>query len=169
MPIQILDAQGIAKGIAGVADSAKALQGTIHELAVSCLAHVRDHGDTTLAVRLVSVLPSGQRRLALAQWFKVYSNGKMVISRDPKHGTFSCKLKDRVPEDFMVEEAVDCDYGDVEPEQRAAKPKSLKDLVAAIARFTKNDKTVEVDGVQQPVVSPELVKAAQKALAAITA
>jgi hypothetical protein len=169
MRVTILDAQGIAKGIADVATTAKAVQEDIHGLAVSCLAHVRDHGDTTLAVRLLGVLPSGQRRKTLAQWFKVYSTGKMLMALDPKHGTWSCKLKDRVPEDFKVDDAMDCDYGDLEPEQRAEKPKSLKDLVAAIARFTKNDKTVMVNGVLQPVVPAELVKAAQKALTAITA
>ena len=169
MSIVLMDAQATAKRIAGIAGTSKDLQREIHETAVSCLAHVRDHGDTTLAVRLIAVLPSGQRRKTLAQWFKVYSSGKMLIAQDPKHGTWSCKLKDRTAEDFLIDEAMTCEYGDLEPETRAEKPKSLKDLVAAIARFTKNDKTVEVDGVVQPVVSPELVKAAQKALAAITA
>lgn len=168
MSIVIQDAQGIARSIASIAKSAADVQTAIHETAVSCLAHVRDHGDTTLAMRLLTVLPSGQRRKTLAAWFKVYSTGKMNIAQD-KHGVWQCKLKDRTAEDFRVDEAMDCDYGDLEPEQRSEKPKTLKDLVAAIARFTKNDKTVEIDGVLQPVVSAELVRAAQKALSAITA
>lgn len=168
MSIVIQDAQGIARSIASIASSAVEVQTAIHETAVSCLAHVRDHGDTTLAVRLLTVLPSGQRRKTLAAWFSAYSSNKMNLFQD-KHGVWTCKLKDRVPEDFKVDDAMECDYGDLESEQRAAKPKTLKDLVAAIARFTKNDKTVEIDGVLQPVVSAELVKAAQKALSAITA
>jgi hypothetical protein len=166
MRVTILDAQGIAKGIADVSVTAQAVQADIHSLAVSCLAHVRDHGDTTLAVRLLGVLPSGQRRKTLAQWFKVYSSGKMLLNQDAKHGTWSCKLRDRTAEDFKVDEAMDCDYGDLEPESRVEKAKSLKDLVAAIARFTKNDKTLP-DGT--PVVSADVIKAAQKALSAITA
>jgi hypothetical protein len=169
MSIKLLDAQGIASGIASVASDAKAIQTRIHELAVSCLAHVRDHGDTTLAIRLVQVLPSGQRRKTLAQWFAVYSNNVMQLLQD-KNGNWTAKLKgSRKPEDFMVDEAMDCEYGDLEPEVRAAKPKTLADLVKMIAKFTTTDKTVVVDGVQVPVVPADVVKAAQKALAAISA
>ena len=166
MKIQLLDAQGIATGIAGIASSGKALQETIHAVAVSCLAHVRDHGDTTLAVRLLSVLPSGQRRNALAAWFKEYSTGKMNLFAD-KHGVWSCKLKDRTPEDFRVDDAMDTDYGDMSPEAKVRdKPMTLEDLVKVVAKFTKNDKTLK-DG-HTPVVGPELVRAAQKMLAAVT-
>jgi hypothetical protein len=168
MVIQLLDAQGIATGIAGIAGNAKALQETIHAVAVSCLAHVRDHGDTTLAVRLLSVLPSGQRRNALAAWFKTYSSGKLNLFAD-KHGVWSAKLlKDRTADDFKVDDAMDTNYGDMAPEAKVKdKPMTLEDLVKVIARFTKNDKTLK-DG-HTPMVGPDLVKAAQRALAAITA
>lgn len=167
MKFQLLDAQGIASRIASIAGSSTELQQSIHETAVSCLAHVRDHGDTTLAVRLLSVLPSGQRRNALAAWFKEYSTGKMNLFAD-KHGVWSCKLKDRVPEDFRVDDAADTNYGDMTPEAKVRdKPMDLQDLVKAIAKFTKNDKTLK-DG-HTPVVGPDLVKAAQKALLALTA
>jgi hypothetical protein len=169
MSITLMSQQDTAKRIVTIANGAKSLQTDIHETAVSCLAHVRDHGDTTLAVRLLAVLPSGQRRNTLAQWFKVYSNGKMSLVQD-KNKVWSCKLKqERVATDFLVDEAMTCEYGDLEPEAKAGKPKTLAQLVAAIAAFTKNDKTVVIDGVVTPIVSPELVKAAQKALTAITA
>src|SRR5271166_3769791 len=142
MKFQLLDAQGIAGRIAGIAGSAKALQSDIHETAVSCLAHVRDHGDTTLAVRLLSVLPSGQRRNALAAWFKEFSSGKMTLFAD-KHGVWSCKLKDRTAEDFRIDDAMDTEYGDLMPEAKVRdKPMTLEDLVKAVAKFTKNDKTL---------------------------
>lgn len=168
MTIVLQDAQGIARSIVTIAASATELQAAIHGTAVSCLAHVRDHGDTTLAVRLIGVLPSGQRREALANWFKVYSNKKMLLSRDAKHGTWSCRLiADRSVEDFKVDDAMVCDYGELVPEAKVRdKPMSLEDLVKVIAKFTKNDAKLK-DGT--PVVPADLVKAAQKALSAITA
>jgi hypothetical protein len=164
---KLLDAQGIATAIAAIAGSAKDVQTAIHETAVSCLAHVRDHGDTTLAVRLLAVLPSGIRRNTLAAWFNVYSSKKLSLFAD-KHGVWSAKLKERVPEDFKVDEAMNTEYGDLMPEAKVKdKALTLEDLVKVIARFTKNDKMLK-DG-HTPVVGPDLVRKAQIALAAITA
>jgi hypothetical protein len=167
MKIKLLDVAGITAGIATIATSAKDVQSAVHGLAVSCLAHVRDHGDTTLAVRLLAVLPSGQRRNTLAQWFKVYSSGKMSLFAD-KNGVWTAKLKERTPEDFKVEESMDVEYGDLLPEAKVRdKPMTLADLVKEIVKFTKNDKMLK-DG-HTPVVGADIVRAAQKALAAITA
>ncbi|MFI5397570.1 MAG: hypothetical protein ACHQ9S_18695 [Candidatus Binatia bacterium] len=164
---KLLDAQGIAVSIANIAQTSSDVMNEIHQAAVSCLAHVRDHGDTTLAVRLLAVAPSGLRRNALAQWFKVYSSNKLSIGAD-KNGVWSAKLNpNRTEADFRVDDSMEVTFGDLMPEAKVKdKPMTLEDLVKVIAKFTKNDKTLK-DGT--PVVGPDLVKAAQKALSAITA
>lgn len=57
------------------------LDADIHRVGVSILAHASEHGDTTLADRLVTSLPKGSRKLALVEWMLAYGQ---VAKLDPK-------------------------------------------------------------------------------------
>lgn len=164
MSIQLQDVVGINASITRIKTNSSELQGLIHETAVSVLAHVRDHGDTTLAVRLVSAMSTGTRREGLCAWFYKFSNKQMNLSS--KEGTYTCALKPRrTVEDFDIEAASLTDFGDLTKEPKAAKALTVEDLYKALKRFTTNDKVL-ADGVT-PVVPANVIKAAQRALAAI--
>ena len=162
MSATLMDAAGINAAIVKIRSQSKDVQQMIHETAVSVLAHVRDHGDTTLAVRLLSALPTGQRREALAFWFNKFSN-KMLSLNNSKDAGWVAKLKtERKPEDFDIEGASETDYGDLIAEPKV-KPVTLKALLSAVEKFIKNDKKLD-DGT--PVVPAEVVVVAQRMLKA---
>lgn len=54
----------------------------VHQAAVSCLYHGEQHGDLTLATRLVNGMPRSSRRKALIHWFT-------------KHGMMTYKEKEQ--------------------------------------------------------------------------
>lgn len=164
MSIKLQDVATISTSINAIRTNSTELQALIHETAVSVLAHVRDHGDTTLAVRLVNAMSSGTRREGLSAWFYKFSNKTMNLSS--KESVWSCKLKPgREAADFDIEGASLVDFGDLTKEPKAAKAMTLEDIFKALKKFTNNDKTL-ADGVT-PVVPANVVKAAQRALAAI--
>lgn len=164
MSIKLQDVVTMSASINSIKTSSTELQALIHETAVSVLAHVRDHGDTTLAVRLVNAMSSGTRREGLSAWFYKFSGKTMNLSS--KEGVWTCKLKPgRVPEDFDVEASMLVDFGDLTKEAKAAKALTIEDILKALKKFTNNDKVL-ADGVT-PQVPVNVVKAAQRALAAI--
>ena len=71
----IKGAAEINKAIESVGRRGAKLDGDIQLAALSILAHVEEHGDTTLADRLFSAMPKGARRVMLADWFVAF--GKM--------------------------------------------------------------------------------------------
>lgn len=163
MSIKLQDVVTMSASINQIKTSSTELQALIHETAVSVLAHVRDHGDTTLAVRLVNAMSSGTRREGLSAWFYKFSGKTMNLSS--KEGIWSCKLKPgRTPEDFDVISAMDIDFGDLTKEAKVARALTLEDIFKALKKFTNNDKQLE-DGT--PVVPANVVAAAQRALSAI--
>jgi len=165
MSVTLLDEAGIDAAIVTIRGSSKELQTIIHGCAVSVLAHISVHGDTRQAVRLLTALPSGQRREALAFWFNKFSGKTLSISNSKDSG-WNAKLKGgRLESDFDIEGAMATDYGDLMSEPKI-KALELKNLVAAITKFTSNSKKLE-DG--SPQVPATVVAAAQKALAALTA
>jgi hypothetical protein len=94
------------------------LQARIHAVAVSTLAHIRDHGDTTIAARLLDALPNGQRVKALAHWYSHFSKGMAVFSIDKKTKQWVCKLSDkRVVTDFDIDAASATNFADLTTEK----------------------------------------------------
>ncbi len=163
MSINLQDVATMSASISKIKTNSTELQALIHETAVSVLAHVRDHGDTTLAVRLVNAMSSGTRREGLSAWFYKFSNKTMNLSS--KDGVWTCKLKPgREPADFDIEGAMAVDFGDLTKEAKAPKAMTLEDIFKALKKFTNNDKLLENGS---PVVPPNVVAAAQRALAAI--
>ena len=64
----IKTAAEINKAIASIANRGAKLDGDSHKAGVSVLAHASEHGDSTLADRLVQAMPKGGRKLALVEW-----------------------------------------------------------------------------------------------------
>lgn len=68
-PVLITKAADIDKAIALIANRGKKLDADIHQAACSTLAHAINHGDVTLAQKLVSAMPKSGRSKALVAWF----------------------------------------------------------------------------------------------------
>jgi hypothetical protein len=114
----ILSSEEITKRIAKIAKVGHALQTEIHEIAVQTLAHVAAHGDYTLATRLFGGLPSGQRRQALAAWYRHFSGQQVSFTYDKQSDTWKGKLSKGWSADaFLLDEAVATSYGDFLPEK----------------------------------------------------
>jgi len=152
MTVSILSVAECRTAIGEIKGSARSLQDRIHTVAVSCLAHVRDHGDWTLATGLLDVLPNGQRVKALAHWFGHFSNGKAKFSLDKATGAWTCDLaKDRTDGDFDVDGANEVTFADLTTEAEA-RTMDTKVFEKTMARYANNDK-LNKDG--SPKVTPE--------------
>lgn len=77
----IVSAALITKAIASIQNRGGKLDNDIHVAGVSVLAHAFEHGDTTLADKLVHAMPKGARKLALVEWMLAYGT---VAKLDPK-------------------------------------------------------------------------------------
>ena len=64
----IKTAAEINKAIASIAKRGAKLDGDIHKAGVAVIAHASEHGDSTLADKLVQAMPKGGRKLALVEW-----------------------------------------------------------------------------------------------------
>lgn len=62
----------ITKAIASIRNRGAKLDKDIHIAAVSVLAHANQHGDSTLADKLVQAMPKGSRRLALVEYMLAF-------------------------------------------------------------------------------------------------
>jgi len=130
----------LRKEINAIAASAAKLNERIHVCAVSCLAHVRDHGDWTPAALLCDALPKGQRVKALAHWFSHFSNGKLKL-RETEHGYRATLAKDRTAEDFDIEGAMAVTFGDLTTER----PPSIMTAEALLKVLARKASTREFD------------------------
>ena len=71
----------INKAITSIHGRGAKLDGDIHRTGVSVLAHASEHGDTTLADKLVHAMPKGGRKLALVEWMLAHGQ---LAKLDPK-------------------------------------------------------------------------------------
>ena len=71
----------INKAIISIHGRGAKLDGDIHRTGVSVLAHASEHGDTTLADKLVHAMPKGGRKLALVEWMLAHGQ---LAKLDPK-------------------------------------------------------------------------------------
>lgn len=60
------------KAIASIASRGAKLDASIQLAGLSVLNHASEHGDTTLADKLVQAMPKGGRKLALVEWMLAY-------------------------------------------------------------------------------------------------
>ena len=75
--MSFMNAAEINKAILSIANRGKKLDADIQTAGLSILNHVQEHGDSTLADKLVLALPKGSRKLALTEWFLAF--GKLRI------------------------------------------------------------------------------------------
>jgi len=136
----IIGMANLRKEIGAIAASAAKLNERIHVCAVSCLAHVRDHGDWTPAALLCDALPKGQRVKALAHWFSHFSNGKLKL-RETEHGYRATLAKDRTAADFDIEGAMAVTFGDLTTER----PPSIMTAEALLKVLARKASTREFD------------------------
>lgn len=78
----IKTAKLIQSKIDSVQRRGKTLDNDIHVLGVSVLSHASEHGDTTLADRLVQALPKGSRKLALVEWMLAFGQVEKLDSKN---------------------------------------------------------------------------------------
>lgn len=99
----ITDSAVLAKNIAAIGRAGTKLDAAIHAAALSCLWHIREHGDSTLYTRLTLAMPKGSRVKALHVWAEAHA--PMKVTTD-KSGKVVVKLaKERTPEQFALEAA----------------------------------------------------------------
>jgi hypothetical protein len=136
MSIRILTAAECSTAIGRIAAGGKTLQARIHTVAVSTLDHIRAHGDTTLACRLLDALPNGVRVKSLAFWFSHFSNGKAKFSVDKATSQWKCNLsKERDDSDFDIEAADATNFADLTNEKspETLTVKALEKMLAKVA------------------------------------
>lgn len=75
----------ITKAIASIATRGKKLDADIQQAGMSILAHVDEHGDTTLADKLLAAMPKGSRKLALVEWMLAFGKVQVLNKKNPKH------------------------------------------------------------------------------------
>jgi phage major head subunit gpT-like protein len=147
-----------------IASRSAVVNSNIHVVAVSSLAHARDHGDWTPAALLLNALPSGQRVKALAFWFKRFSNGKLSFHK-ADDGWKGKLAKERNVADFDIEGAMAVTFGDLTAEK---KPDSVLTTEALVKILAKRAEKTEFDdtGEKRVATRAAIVLAATLARAA---
>lgn len=159
------------KLISRIAEAAVTLTADIHLAACSTLDHARAHGDWTGIVRLMDSLPKSQRVKALAYWYSVMSNGRVVLSVDAETKSYRVnkdKFANRTDADFEIEKAMATTYADLTVEKNP-EPLTVEKFLKSLKRTAVNADNFE--GTEIPKVSPRmravassLVPLVQKAL-----
>lgn len=122
-------ATAINTAINSIQNRSKKLAQDIHVCAVSCLMHADQHGDITLAARLVQALPDMTRKNALLDWLQAF--GKFGWDADAKALTFDKTKKTN------KEGACETPFWVFKPETEY-KPFDLKaELARLVAKATK--------------------------------
>lgn len=150
--IKLLSLQETGPRIEALAKNAKAVQDEIHLIAVSCLAHARDHGDIRPTAQLLNALPNGQRVRGLVTWCRNFSSKKLGIKQDAAKLWVVEIQSERTPEDFKVDEAMNITFADFTVE-KDPESVTVESLIRNLSRTANNDE-MHKDG-KTPKVSPE--------------
>ena len=81
-----MNAAQINKAIVSIATRGKKLDADIQAAGLSIINHVQEHGDTTLADKLVNALPKGSRKLALVECMLAFSKMRLLDKANPEDG-----------------------------------------------------------------------------------
>lgn len=106
------DKRDIQKRITSIRNRGAKIDRDIHETAVLTIEHARDHGDITLATKLVNAMPKSSRRKALIAWYGAFA----PVTFQSKNEAFKLKKK-RSQEDFLVDEANETPFWDYTKER----------------------------------------------------
>jgi hypothetical protein len=127
----ITDVKKLRTAIDGALRSATKLQGTIHIVACSALAHAEQHGDFGLLARLVFGLPTGQRVKTIQKWARMFSPVKF----DEKAKKCVLDRSEKAVE-WDVDGAIAMPYFEI-VEQVASKPLTLQDVLDYLSKKAK--------------------------------
>jgi hypothetical protein len=149
----ITDSKTLSATITKIATAGRKLDTAIHQAAVSCLWHAREHGDVTLYNRLTDAMPKGSRVKALHVWAAAFA----PISVGQKGAALA---KGWQADQFKLDEAEATPFWEYTTEKNPA-PLTVEKLVAWLkSRATSDD---------EAKVTPEAREAAAKMLAAFQA
>lgn len=162
--MQFLNIADTTKLVNSIGKRGATLQRDIHKAACSTLKHIAEHGDITLAVRLMNVLPNGHRVKGLALWYKHFSGGKFSLRKDKKAGGWVGVLeKDRTADSFDIQGAVEVSFADFSEEKEPTQmtPDALLKYLEKVAT---NENTLPNGELK---VSPEAAELARRMLVAV--
>jgi hypothetical protein len=159
--LQILTQEACSRKIDQIARVGGKLHQVIHEVAVSSLAHVRDHGNTTLVARLLNAMPAGQRTKALVVWFDRFSGGAIKAVKGKGGYAIKTLPKDRTADQFEVDAAYRTSY-DVLTSEKDPKPMGFEALLKYLSRIANEERELP-DG--QPKVTADARMAAARCVA----
>ena len=131
------DKLDILKRINSIARRGAKMDRDIHETAVDCLVHARDHGDITLLSKLVGAMPKSSRRKALIAW----ANAHAPVNFQTKAELFKLK-KQRSQSDWHVAEAEAVPFWEYTKEKAPAQ----YDLNKAVNGFIRSLKKAREQG-----------------------
>lgn len=164
--VEILSQSAVKDLIVTIGKTGRELQGQIHQAAVSVLDHTSKYGDYTGVANLLNILPNGQRVLALAEWFRHFSDGALTI-RKSETGSFVVALKKGWKDDavFDINGAMLVTFADFTKE-KAPVAVTVEKFIGSVERIANNMDDTKVTPSAR-LIAAELVgvyRARQKAL-----
>lgn len=148
----------IKKAITSIANRGKKLDHDIHVAGVSCLAHIVEHGDTTVLDSLVTALPKGTRKTAFVAWAVEFGTVRLLDKSVPNEAT--AIQNGRVfaldkSKEFQQEESIAQVWTTFKPEQDIHKAFDLGSQSARLVKeYTKAVKgNAEVKGTDEAIKS----------------
>lgn len=163
MATEIMSKDACTKAIRQIGRIGVKLELHIHRVAVSALAHVRDHGDTTIATNLLNVLPKGQRVKALAYWFGHFSNNMLKLTQAKDQSWVAQLDKKRMESDFNVDGAAAVSFAELTAEKEPGKTFTEEQLIKKLKAWANEDGFFE-DG-----ITPKVSEGARDLAAAMVA
>lgn len=162
----------ITKAIASIQVRGKKLDADIQHAGLSILSHATEHGDTTLADKLLGAMPKGSRKLALTEWMLAFGQVRLlkkevaeekaridagaifaldrakVLKLDAAKELpwYDCKPEKDVFDAFDVQAALEALMSKIKQAQKTGKP--LTNLATALDSLTAITKTV-TDGIEK--------------------
>lgn len=136
----------ITKAIVSIEKRGAKLDSDIQLAAVSIIAHVDAHGDTTLADRLIVAMPKGSRKLALVEYLLAFGKMRVLDKTTEKdaiaQGRFFAFAKDKTTD---MEGAMEKQWHEFKPEPAVV---DAFDVQAAVHALLKRVKTMQEKGVE---------------------
>lgn len=131
----IQDSSKLSALVNSIAKSSAKLDAHIHQALVSLLAHIREHGDTTLLTKLFASVPKGSRLASYFAWCEKYAPLKVNRTKDA-FGQVKVK-KGRDPEDFNILEAMAVAPWNLPEHNREAKALEFDAIVKWVTNQTR--------------------------------
>lgn len=158
----IKDYKKLDELITTIGTNGKVMDENIHTAACSCLDHFANHGNTSLASRLVGAMPKSGRRKALVYWFTQFG----PLSFDEKAGTFSKAKGKKGNDPVRVDDAVKTPFWEYTVEKNPAPFDIMKELARFKAKYNKAKDSGEAKNVDlnlfiaglQAMVEPEVTE-----------